>query len=122
MSWTPQQFLDYELRQRRESQVRREILTKVERELSLHDDIIRYCQSQWPPWKFIRARPDQRSTIAKGAHDFTIFLPNRILCIECKRSDGKPDADQQVWAKELEMLGHRVHVVRSMEEFLALTK
>lgn len=93
----------------------------TQRELPLHDDIIKHCLSQHPRWKYIHANPAARSTIAKGAQDFTIFLPHgRTLCIECKAKDGKLSPDQLAWRLEMEMLGHTVHVIQSMGEFLKL--
>lgn len=95
----------------------------VERELTLHNDILAWCAGQWPRWKVLRARPDQPSTIAEGAHDLTIFAPrSRVICVECKRKDGKLRPSQQSWRLELELLGHNVHVVRSMSEFLELAR
>lgn len=91
------------------------------KEMDLHQKIINYCDSQWPRWKYIRARSDRASTIAVGSQDFTVFLPDgRVLCIECKARGGKLSEDQIIWAKEMEMLGHAVHLVRSMDEFLQL--
>lgn len=95
----------------------------VEKEIPLHDEIIRYCNAQWPVWKFRHARTDRKTTEEKGVEDFTIFLPGgKTLHIECKAKNKKQTIDQRDWAKQLEMLGHRVHVCRSMEEFLQLTK
>lgn len=91
----------------------------VAKELPLHDQIIAFCNAQWPRWKFIRARPDERSTIANGAQDFTIWMPgNKVLCIECKSKDGKRSDDQTIWAAEMAMLGVEVRIVRSMAAFL----
>lgn len=122
MNWTKQQFVDYEVRMRgTPPSLGRAIKSKIERELALHDQIIAHCSKQWPRWKYIRANPAAKSTIAEGCQDFTIFLPGgRVLCVECKRTDGKLGDTQQIWAKEMEMLGHKVHVVRSMDEFLAI--
>lgn len=93
----------------------------VSLEIPLHNKIIDYCKSQWPVWKYIHANPVVKSTIQKGCQDFTIFTPGgRTLCIECKARNEKPDKDQQIWHKEMEMLGHTVHVVRSFDEFLKL--
>jgi len=92
------------------------------KEIELHKEIMDWCDAQWPRWKYIRARSDQKSTIAVGAQDFTIFTPGgRVLCVECKRSGTKQDRDQLCWATELRILGHTVHVVRSLDEFLKLT-
>lgn len=95
----------------------------VKREGDLHDQIINWCDSQWPRVKYIHARMDRRSTIAVGAADFILFLSmGRVLCAECKTKTGKLSAEQSAWAKEMEMLGHAVHVVRSFEEFLTAVK
>ena len=90
----------------------------VDREAKLHQDIMDWCDSQWPRWKFIHSRMDMKSTIGKGVNDFTVFgqFPLCIL-VECKKKDGKLDDDQRNWAHELKLLGWTVHVVRSIEEF-----
>ena len=91
------------------------------KEGDLHDKIIEHCNRQFPRWKYIHSRMDKRSTIAVGAQDFTIFMPDgKILCIECKAKGGKLDDDQLIWRKEMEMLGHTVNVVWSFDEFLKL--
>lgn len=93
----------------------------VERECDLHDDIIAFCKAQHPKWMFIHARMDQRSTIPVGAADFVIFMPGgKILILECKTKTGKCTPEQAGWALQLQMLGHEVHIVRSLEEFLRL--
>lgn len=89
------------------------------RESALHDSIIAYCNSQWPKWKYVHSRMDKKSTIQKGCQDFTIFLPGgRLLCVECKRAKEKPTQEQLAWAKEMEMLNHKIFFVTSMTEFL----
>ena len=94
----------------------------IDLESKLHGQIINHCDAQWPPWKYIRARMDKRSTIGNGVHDFTIFAPGRVICVECKARNEKLRDDQQIWKKELEMLGIEVHVVRNTEEFLQVVK
>lgn len=90
-------------------------------ESKLHDSIIEWANSQWPRMKFIHARMDQRSTIAVGAPDFVLFLlAGRVLCVECKAKGKKPTPEQLAWHKEMEMLGHKVHVVWSMDDFMKL--
>lgn len=93
----------------------------VAKEIPLHEEIIKYCAKQWPPWKFRHARTDKRTTEEIGVEDFTLFLPGeKTLHIECKARDEKQTKEQLIWAKQLEMLGHRVYVVRNMEEFMKL--
>ncbi len=85
--------------------------------------IRKWCDSQWPKWKVIQARSDQRSTIALGAQDCTIFAPgSRVFCIEVKAKGKKLRPEQMAWKVEMEMLGHTVQVVHSLEEFLELVK
>lgn len=87
----------------------------------LHEKIMQWCDSQWYCWKYIHHRTDKRSGIQEGAHDFTIFVPGgRLLCIECKMPGKKLSEAQLIWRKELEMLGHTVHVVTTFEEFTQL--
>ncbi len=91
------------------------------REIPLHDKILKWCANQWPRWKVIRARPDKPSGIQVGAQDLTVFSPGgRVFCVELKSRDGKLSKQQAAWAVEMDMLGHRVHVVRSLREFLAI--
>jgi hypothetical protein len=90
-------------------------------EIPLHKDIIKFCDSQRPRWKYIHARTDRESTIAEGAQDFTIFMPGaRVLCVECKSKTGKLDPAQVVWAHEMRTNGFTVEVVRSMADFMAV--
>jgi hypothetical protein len=92
-------------------------------EAALHQEIIDFCKAQVPRWKFIRCRMDLPSSIEVGAHDFTIFASyGRVFSIECKTAKGKLSNEQLGWAHEMNLNGHTVHVVRSMEEFLAIVK
>jgi hypothetical protein len=94
------------------------MLDKIEKEIGLHEKIMRHCETEFPRWKYIHARTDQRSTIAVGVADFTIFLPGgKVVCLEVKSATGKLSEAQLAWSKEMEMLGHTVHVVRTMEDF-----
>lgn len=95
----------------------------VDEEGKLHQEIMAYCDSQWPRWKYIHARMDKPSCIQKGANDITAFLPGgNVLCIECKKRGGKLDPDQLAWKLEMEMVGHKVHVVYCMDDFRNVLK
>jgi len=124
MRFTQAEYIQHELRVAAGRKQPAAASSGDEREVGrggLHEKIMRHCDAQWPKWKYIHARTDQRSTVGIGVHDFTIYLPGRVLNIECKTKEGKPTPEQLAWALQLEMLGHKVHVVRSMDEFLALT-
>lgn len=87
----------------------------------LHGQVQAYCRAQFPRWLVIAARTDQRSTIAEGAHDMTVFLPGgRVLCCELKAKDGKLSTAQRGWRLEMERLGHVVHIVTSLERLKEL--
>lgn len=95
----------------------------VDLEGKLHNQIAQWCDSQWPRWKYRHARMDKRTTEEEGVEDFTIFAPNgRTIHVECKAKGRKLSEEQTIWKHELARLGHEVHVVYSMEEFLNVTK
>lgn len=88
-------------------------------EKKLHTEIIEHCNAQWPKWKFIHSRMDQPTQNEKGVPDFVIALPgNRVAFIEAKRIGEKVSPAQRDWHAEMAKLGHTVHVVHTMEEFL----
>ncbi len=92
----------------------------VESESDLHDAILDECLRRG--WLPVHGRMDVRSTITKGAPDFIILAENRTIYIECKKKDGKSTTDQlefHAWARRL---GHTVHIVRSLAEFLEIVK
>ena len=92
-------------------------------ESKLASEIRKHCDHQWPVWKIISARPDEKSTIQPGAQDMTIFMPgSRVLCLELKSKTGKRSPAQLAWAAQMRMLGHKVHCIRTVEEFLNLTR
>jgi Holliday junction resolvase len=54
-----------------------------------------------------------------GEPDFVILADGgKVILVECKSRTGKLSVDQQAIAAWAEKLGHKVHVVRSMQEFL----
>lgn len=88
-------------------------------ERKLHEEIIEFCNNQWPRWKFIHSRMDQPTCNEKGVPDFVILLPkNRVALIEAKRIGEKVSPAQRDWHAEALRLGHTVFVVHTMEEFL----
>ncbi len=100
-----------------------EPLTAAPMESDLHGKIKEHCQAQWPRWKAVSARMDKKSTLPVGCQDFTIFADKgRVFCFECKAKGKKPDADQLIWHKEMAMLGHKVHIIWTFEEFKEIVK
>lgn len=79
---------------------------------TLHMPFIKFLRSQGLP--YIRARSDRQSTIAKGAHDFTVIFGHApALCIEFK-DKGSLTKDQKDWIDSCARAGVKVHVVREL--------
>jgi hypothetical protein len=93
----------------------------VEDEGLLHNQIITECKRR--QWIAIHSRMDRAQTSNVGTPDFVIIADKgRTFFIECKSKTGKLSSEQlgmQAWASRL---GHRIHVIRSMEEFYEITK
>jgi hypothetical protein len=89
------------------------------RESLLHDAILAECRARG--LRVIHSRMDRASTVAVGAPDFVIALVGaRTLWIECKSAHGVLRHDQAAWIATLQSLGHEAHVIRSIEEFIAI--
>lgn len=95
----------------------------VEKESDLHDEIIKFCNSEWPRLKYVHSQMNKKTTVGIGVPDFVIALPrgNTLYC-ECKRKGSKPTTEQLGWAKEMSMLGHTVHFVWSFQEFMSIVE
>lgn len=95
-------------------------VASVEAESALHDAIISHCKLKG--WIYFHGSMAHRTFRVIGEPDFTILADGgRVLFVECKNAKGKLSPQQlglKVWA---EKLGHTIHTVRSMEEFLSLT-
>lgn len=92
-------------------------------EKELHRQIMDHCDKQWPRWKYIHSRMDKSTRNEIGVPDFVIALPNRrTRFIEAKRSGEKPTLAQSAWHAEMTKLGHTVHIVHDMKEFLDAVK
>ncbi len=90
----------------------------VEREGDLHDQIQAYCDAQWPKLVTIHSRMDRPTTNEKGVADFIIFCQYpKVVVIEAKAKNKKQSIDQLAWAKRMEAVGWKTHVVHSFQEF-----
>lgn len=90
----------------------------AEDEGDLQDQIIAYCHTKG--WWVLWSRMDLKTTTPLGTPDLIIFAnAGRVIIVEAKRRDGKLRPDQLGVKLKLESLGHTVHVVRSMKEFMS---
>lgn len=91
----------------------------LERESDLHDQVTDECRRRG--WLWVHARMDKATHATIGCPDFIILADgNRTLWVECKRKDGKLSKEQQAFKAMAEKLGHKVHIVRSLTEFVTL--
>jgi len=87
----------------------------------LQQQILDYCDKQWPKWPVRCPRSDKPTTDKVGVNDMVIYAPNgRVLNIECKAKGNKPTQEQLQWAAQLKMTGHTVYFVWSFQEFLVI--
>jgi hypothetical protein len=91
----------------------------ITREKDLHGLIFDECRRRG--WIALHGSMSERSHRTLGEPDFTILRDGgRVLFVECKTARGKLSPDQLAIKAWAEKLGHTVHIVRSMEEFLAI--
>jgi hypothetical protein len=92
-----------------------------EKESDLHRAISAYCKQRG--WIADHGSMAHRALRTIGEQDFTIWADRgRVFAIECKTRTGKLSTEQLGRARMMEMNGHTVHVVRSMEQFLEIVQ
>lgn len=52
-----------------------------------------------------------------GVSDTIVVLPNKILFIEFKTTEGRQSEKQKEFQQTVESLGHKYYIVRSLEQF-----
>jgi len=88
-------------------------------EASLHEEIFDACRQRG--WIALHGSMAERTCRTLGEPDFTILADGgRVLFVECKSRSGKLSPAQAALKFHAEKLGHTIHVVRSLEEFLAV--
>ena len=88
-------------------------------EASLHEEIFDECRQRG--WIALHGSMAERSHRTLGEPDFTILAGGgRVLFVECKTRSGKLSPAQAALKFHAEKLGHTIHVVRSLDEFLKL--
>ena len=91
----------------------------VARESDLHEAVFDECRRRC--WIALHGSMAERTCRTLGEPDFVILADGgRVLLVECKSRTGKLSPAQFALKHHAEKLGHTVHVVRSLEEFLKL--
>lgn len=90
-------------------------------ESDLHDKIAAECRRRG--WAYVHSRMDAPTTTTRGVPDFIIAARDgRTLWIECKSATGKQTPAQLGFALQCERNGHKVHLVRSFDEFFKVAQ
>ena len=93
--------------------------SEVSREAELHESIFDECRRRG--WIALHGSMAERTCRTLGEPDFVILADGgRVLFVECKSRSGKLSPAQAALKHHDEKLGHTVHVVRSLEDFLEL--
>jgi hypothetical protein len=91
------------------------------KEKDLHNRIFDECRKR--QWIAFHGSMAERTHRTEGEPDFLILCPSgKQLLVECKSRTGKLSPAQQAIKHHASMLGHTIHVVRSIEEFLTLVE
>ena len=91
----------------------------VSREAELHEAIFDECRRRG--WIALHGSMAERTCRTLGEPDFVILAGGgRVLFVECKSRSGKLSPAQSALKFHAEKLGHTIHVVRSLGEFLKL--
>lgn len=120
MRWTQSDLNAYELRQRKPSALSKHEGGTEALESSIQEAIRSECNRRG--WICNGSRMDLPTTTIIGSPDFWILADKgRLILVECKRpKGGKLSSEQRGYHLWAERLGHKVNVVRSLEEFLAI--
>lgn len=92
----------------------------AKREKEMHDIFSQWLNLNGVP--FIHARTDKKSTIAKGAPDFTLIYRGKALCIEFKMPGQKITPDQDLFIEHLKKSETPVFICNMAAEAIELTR
>lgn len=117
MRMTHEQYLAHEARVRRCAKTDAETADACDDESKLHEHIRQECKSRG--WITFRGSMAHRAMRTLGEPDFTVLADGgRIYFVEAKTKAGKLSREQLGLKHWAENLGHKIHVVRSLSEFL----
>ena len=116
---TPQQFEDYLARQPGAQVAPSDAPDRPES--FLHEQIMDYCEVK--SWIYFHGSMAHRTRRTKAEPDFHIWADRgRKFAFECKRPGGKLSEEQARLRGMARWLGHEIHVVTSLAEFVAVVE
>ncbi len=125
MRWTQAEYDAHLMRQmasrNRDHNKNIENLQKIVNERDLHERII--CHCEFKRWQYLHGAMSRRTFRTVGEPDFIILADaGRVFFVECKSKNGKLSEEQLAFKFHAELNGHKIYIVRSMEEFLEAVK
>lgn len=118
-SWTSQQLSEYERDRNALNSIPTPSKSGSEKESDIHEQIFDECRRRG--WIALHGSMSERTHRTAGEPDFIILADGgRVVMVECKSRTGKLSAVQSALKHHAEKLGHTVHVVRSVGEFLEI--
>lgn len=97
------------------------MLNTLGTEADLHEAIIKECKHQG--WIYFHGSMAHRAMRTLGEPDFIVLARGgKVFFIEAKSASGKLSVEQQGIIRWAETLGHKIHVVRTLAEFLEIVK
>ncbi len=93
----------------------------AEIESDLHYEIIKECKARG--WLYFHGSMAHATRRSIGEPDFTVLSnKGRVFFIECKARNGKMSPAQMGVALQADILGHKVHIVSSITQFLSIVE
>lgn len=115
MRMTQAEYLAYEARRGSAPSTQPPKSKVLEREI--HEQIAEECRRRG--WIFFHGSMAHKTHRTVGEPDFLVMANNgRFFAIEAKTSTGKLSPEQQSLRAWAEKLGHKVHLVRSLQDFI----
>lgn len=117
--WSLQQLKAHEAKHPVKSEVAKPANAWTGRESELHSQIEAELKAR--QWMYFHGSTSSRTRRTIGEPDYQIFGNNgRFWLVELKTKTGKLSIEQMALGVLAEHLGHKIHVIRSIEEFIQL--
>ncbi len=102
---------------RRNAKKQQPVLAGVDKEADLHEQINEECKRRG--WIALHGSMAHRTFRTAGEPDYLVIADNsRLFMVECKTRTGKLSLEQVGMMAHAHKLGHTIHVVRSLVDFI----
>jgi hypothetical protein len=99
-------------------------------EHEIQKSIVRYFKREYPEYIIFSTNNEAcyrssyflESGVLQGVSDLVIVLPNKVLFVELKTTQGRQSKSQKEFETKINSLGYDYHVIRSLDDFKELIK